>query len=424
MTATPRIGRKTGRPPALTRDDVARAAIVEGVATLTMPAVARRLGVAHSTLYHYVHDRDDLVLAALDLAVREFDWPAAELGWRELLTAFADALWRFLRQHPGTAEALQHAPGPPSALSELVAAYLARLQAEGLTRTDAETAVDLVTDLTSSTELAIRGTREVLDTPRGRRSIKEADPRAWAKLAGHAADHGRGWLDGKLALLLDGVASRLGEPGAPTPQPLAVAAPDAAVLDRATIVAAGRALARRGGLAAATVHAVAGELGSTPSALRREIGDRDGLVVAMLDAVATGIAVPAPASEPSAELVGLALAVHDALRADPWAVPALAVDGLASPLILPVLDRLFAAFLASGVPADEVAGAAQVVWAHVYGAALGAGGNGAFGRRMVESAESPAVAEVARVPASGRDRARLGIEIVVDGLLGRLGRAG
>ena len=68
-----RVGRKPGPPASLTRDDVARAALAEGVLTMSMPAVARRLGVSHSTLYRYVHDRDDLVLAALDLAVREFE---------------------------------------------------------------------------------------------------------------------------------------------------------------------------------------------------------------------------------------------------------------------------------------------------------------------------------------------------------------
>jgi AcrR family transcriptional regulator len=103
MTAPRRLVRKPGPPSTLTRDDVARAAIAEGVLTMSMPAVARRLGVSHSTLYRYVHDRDDLALAALDLAVREFDWPPADLGWRPLLDVFADALWRFLEQHPGVA---------------------------------------------------------------------------------------------------------------------------------------------------------------------------------------------------------------------------------------------------------------------------------------------------------------------------------
>ncbi|AXB42437.1 TetR/AcrR family transcriptional regulator [Amycolatopsis albispora] len=410
---TPRIGRKTGRPPSLTRDDVARAAIEEGVATLSMPSVARRLGVGHSTLYHYVHDRDDLVLAALDLALREVDWPPAELGWRELLTACADTLWQFLRQHPGTAEALQRAPRQPSALTELATAYLARLQAEGLTAHDATTALDVITDLATSTEITIRAAWQALGTPRGQRTLDESASR----LAELTADHGRAWLDAKLTLMLDALAVRLGEPGQ---EPAAPAPKHLVTPDRAEIVAAGRALARQRGLDAATIPAVADALGSTTTALRREIGDRDGLVVAMLDAVAADIDVPPPATDPKTELVALALAIHDALRADPWAVPALAVDGLASPLILPVLDRVFAAFQAAGVPTGEVAGASRVVWEQVYGAALGADRGNEFSRRMVRSAEAPAVAEVAHTPIAGLDRARLGITVVVEGLLDRL----
>ncbi|WP_051795272.1 TetR/AcrR family transcriptional regulator [Kibdelosporangium aridum] len=424
MTATPRIGRKTGRPPSLTRDDVARAALEEGVATLSMPSVARRLGVGHSTLYHYVHDRDDLVLAALDLAMREFDWPPADIGWRELLTAFADTLWRFLQQHPGMGEVIQSAPGRPSTIPELATAYLARLRAEGLTDRDAATALDVIADLTISTDLAIRGMSHALATPRGRRSLQDVYQDAWARLTEHTTDHGRGWLDSKLALLFDGIASRLGEPGTTAPQTPPPIPDSSTVPDRATIVDASREIARRDGLDAVTVRAVANELGSTTAALRREIGDRDGLVVAMLDAVADEITVPQRQAEPRAELIALALAVHDVLNTDPWAVPALAVDGLASPSILPVLDRVFAAFRAANVPSRDVASATRVVWEHIYGAVLGTrgAGRGTFSARIVESADTPSVTEIAREPVSGRDRARLGIEIVIDGLLSRLGR--
>jgi len=93
---------------------VARAALDEGVTQLSMPMVARRLGVSHSTLYRYVHDRDDLLLAALDLALREFQWPLADLGWRELLTSFSDTLWRCCERYPGMAEVSQVGPGVPA----------------------------------------------------------------------------------------------------------------------------------------------------------------------------------------------------------------------------------------------------------------------------------------------------------------------
>ena len=54
------MDRKPGRPRALTVDVIAAAALEDGIATFSMPSVARRLGVAHSGLYRYVTDRDDL----------------------------------------------------------------------------------------------------------------------------------------------------------------------------------------------------------------------------------------------------------------------------------------------------------------------------------------------------------------------------
>ena len=207
-----RVGRKPGPPASLTRDDVARAALAEGVLTMSMPAVARRLGVSHSTLYRYVHDRDDLVLAALDLAVREFEWPPAALGWRELLVAFADALWRFTEGHPGMAEAIQSTPGLPARVTELATAYVAQLRAEGFGATDAAVAFDFVADLTIATEIAMRGLGRVFDTPQGRRSLRELYLESWSTLFGNDESvlHGRGWLDAKLAILLDGLALRIG----------------------------------------------------------------------------------------------------------------------------------------------------------------------------------------------------------------------
>jgi AcrR family transcriptional regulator len=415
MTAPRRLGRKPGPPPTLSRDDVARAALAEGVLTMSMPAVARRLGVSHSTLYRYVHDRDDLALAALDLAVREFDWPPPDLGWRELLGAFADALWRFLEQHPGMAETVQSAPGMPGRVAELAVAYGKRLRAEGLSARDAAVTIDFVADLTIATEIAMRGLARTFDTPRGERSLRELYQESMAALTGDEPDvldetmmYGRGWLDDKLAILLDGLATRIDGPSSrsASEQP-----------DRAAIVAGARELARRHGLGAITLQAVADRLHAAVPALRKEIGDRDGLIVAMLDAVAEDITLPPPDDDPAAELVGLALAVHDVLRTDPWAVTALATDGLASPLILPVIERAFDAFHAAGVPDPEIAPATRTMWHHVFGAALATPEHDTFAVRFMRSADSPTIARVTRAAEPGHDQLRDVITLLVNALI-------
>jgi AcrR family transcriptional regulator len=390
---------------------VARAALEQGVAQLSMPVVARRLGVGHSTLYRYVHDRDDLLLAAMDLALREFPWPPADQGWRELLTSFSDAMWRFLEQYPGMGETSQVLPGLPARALDIVSEYVDRLCAEGLSRRDAVLAVDVTADLTVTAEISVRRMNRLFATPRGRRSLRElygAPPSD-----GDRADL-RGWLDDKLAIMLDGLASRLGEPHTAVLPPQEAPARELPAPGRDEIGEAGRCIARRSGLAAVTVHSVAEALDVDARTVRRVAGDRDGVVVAMLDALAADViqVAPPPSQDPRAELLALATAGYTTLAADPWSVIALAVDGLASPAIMPFAERVFTALREAGVPDDAVGHANRVLWGHVYGAVLNQSPAGTFARRVATSVDLPAP--------TGPTRSLLGIEIVVDGLLARL----
>ncbi|MFE3722605.1 TetR/AcrR family transcriptional regulator, partial [Streptomyces cyaneofuscatus] len=94
MKPTPgRPGRRPGRAPSLTRDAVADAALAEGVAVFSMPGVAARLGVSHSTLYRYVDSRDDLVRAAGQKDAAHTNRPPAELPPLQTLPPFASAVW-------------------------------------------------------------------------------------------------------------------------------------------------------------------------------------------------------------------------------------------------------------------------------------------------------------------------------------------
>jgi AcrR family transcriptional regulator len=393
---------------------VARAALAEGLPNLSMPTVARRLGVSHSTLYRYVHDRDDLLLAALDLALREFDWPGADMGWREAMISFADALWRFLERYPGMAEASLMVPSMPGKALGITDQYVVRLRAEGLSARDAVIAVDLTADLTIAAEIGVRRMSRVFDTPRGRRSLRELYEGPDA-----SRFERRGWLDDKLAIMLDGLASRLGQPvaGAPAGTPPAAPVPSvpSVVPDRDAIAAAGRAIGRRGGLHAVSVASVAAELGTTVAAVRQVVGDRDGVVVAMLDAVAADMVVPAPVDDPRAELLGLITAAYRVLAADRWSVPAITIDGLVGPRIVPVVWRVVGAFRAAGVAEEDVPDASRILWEHLYGAVLGGfedPDRDTFANRAAAAADLP-------VPPARPGLAALGLEIVVDGILAR-----
>ncbi|ODU05410.1 MAG: hypothetical protein ABS81_07630 [Pseudonocardia sp. SCN 72-86] len=210
------VGRRPGRPPSLTREQVARAALAEGFDTLSMPSVARRLGVSHSTLYRYVDSRSDLLVAALEIAVAEHEWPSPELGWRPLLQAFADALWRMVEARPGMAEAIYTMTSLPPQVMELLGAYGARLRAEGFVSRDAVVALDFLVDLVFSTAIAMRGLdtlEETPDGPRTRRDLHRDSLRSLADVSPEidedATWSGRGWFHDKLDIMLDGLELRL-----------------------------------------------------------------------------------------------------------------------------------------------------------------------------------------------------------------------
>lgn len=390
---------------------MARAALAEGLPNLSMPSVARRLGVSHSTLYRYVHDRDDLLVAALDLALREFDWPGSDMGWRDVMVSFADAMWRFFERYPGMAETSLLVPSMPGKALGIADELVVRLRAEGLSTRDAVIAVDFAADVTIAAEIGVRRMSRVFDTPRGRRSLRELYEGPDA-----SRFERRGWLDDKLAIMLDGLAIRLGQPvtGVPLDRPVASPAP-ASAPDRDAIAAAGRVVARRDGLHAVSVGSVAEELGTTMAAVRQVAGDRDGVVVAMLDAVAADMVVPDEVDDPRTEILGLVSAAYEVLAADPWSVLAITMDGLAGPRVVPVVRRLLAGFRAAGIPAADIPDVSRILWEHLYGAVLGRferADRDTFARRAAMAADLP-------VPPARRGLATLGFEIVVDGLLTR-----
>ncbi|MFJ6516217.1 TetR/AcrR family transcriptional regulator [Streptomyces sp. NPDC091406] len=94
-----------GRPPRLSRERIADAALQGGVATLTMRELATRLGVSHSSLYRWVPDRDgvlDLVSEVMVGRVLPEDEPDAA-NWRDWLTRLAWAMHDEFLAVPGYA---------------------------------------------------------------------------------------------------------------------------------------------------------------------------------------------------------------------------------------------------------------------------------------------------------------------------------
>lgn len=201
------MDRKPGRPRALTVDVIAAAALEDGIATFSMPSVARRLGVAHSGLYRYVTDRDDLLVQTLDRAFLATTWPSDELPWEDLVRAIGDSVWRACDAHPGLDRASQMAHRSSPALLQMMDGWVASLREQGFTPIDAALGVEFVISLAldCSAQMARLARLERSDLQRDAIPVlKEYDnDEVWS---------GRGMYDRKLEIVIAGLMTRRLEP--------------------------------------------------------------------------------------------------------------------------------------------------------------------------------------------------------------------
>jgi AcrR family transcriptional regulator len=138
--------RRRGRPAALDRERIVHAARDLGVRSLTMQAVADRLGVSDAALYHHFRNREALVSAVVDATVRSASFPEDRgQDWRAWLVEFAEALRSLLLEHPGSAGfAALSGPTSPEQV-RLVARAIGLLTRSGFEETEAAMIYSLVT---------------------------------------------------------------------------------------------------------------------------------------------------------------------------------------------------------------------------------------------------------------------------------------
>jgi AcrR family transcriptional regulator len=122
-----------------------------------------------------------------------------------------------------------------------------------------------------------------------------------------------------------------GAPPAERPARRRSSSPDGA-LGAAAIVAAGIAVADAEGLAALSMRRVAAELGAAPMSLYRHVRDKDELLLQMMDAAISEVALPEPPADWRAALEIAARALWTGFRRHPWLPSALS---LTRPQLLP-----------------------------------------------------------------------------------------
>lgn len=179
-------GARRGRPPRISRDDIAAAVLAVGFAELTFAAVRERLGVGESTLYRHAPDRDELVRIGLDRALAEVSWPALEGPWRSMLESYGHAAWRTLAKYPGSATEVARGIIPASMVT-LFDGVCAALVAAGFTPEHAVLAGDLVFDLATDNRRGVEHLDALVPGTGPKRAQLSGH---WPQLASEAAQPG------------------------------------------------------------------------------------------------------------------------------------------------------------------------------------------------------------------------------------------
>lgn len=106
-------GRQVSRVPrnTLSRDRIVEAALAlldaEGIDSVTMPALAKRLGVGTMSLYRHVADKDDLINAVAERVLSGVAVPDGDPDdWQGRVVGYLRALREAALAHPGLARIL------------------------------------------------------------------------------------------------------------------------------------------------------------------------------------------------------------------------------------------------------------------------------------------------------------------------------
>ena len=204
--------RARGRPPKISREAIARAALGIGFREVTLVSVAEVLGVSHTALYSHVTDRADLARAALDVLYAEAPWPAPHGPWRRYLEREARVLWSLLERDPALVLASAAGGMSPGSLAHFNAVARVLVDA-GFRPEPALLAVDTVFDLVH--DVFVRG-QQLVASVTGEDGddawLATLDPRLRGP-ARRAVANPRRWFERKLQIVLDGITAGLAPAG-------------------------------------------------------------------------------------------------------------------------------------------------------------------------------------------------------------------
>ena len=229
------------RAARLGRDEISAAALAiadrEGFAAVSMRRLARELGVATMSLYHYLRTKDDLLALMDDAVIGELLLPPGQLpeDWREALTAIARRTRRAWSRHPWAIDSLRGERFGPNAMAH-VEQSLAAVAPLGLGPAQRLEIIGIVDDYVMGCCISMSAGRSTLyegdgsaaayeaildhveqrlehgEYPHTRALVGDGNIRTnWERLAAQALERDR--FEIGLARLLDGIELDLGRGG-------------------------------------------------------------------------------------------------------------------------------------------------------------------------------------------------------------------
>lgn len=212
---------RVGRPARISREDVSEAALAIGFDKVTVKAIGQHLGVDHSSLYRHVKSRNDILVAAADLAFSTIELPEQAQHWRAFIEALADSIWELYERYPGMADLVRATDKIPPTAIRLFSTTCRTLESYGFNSHDAVLIVDSVFDMTSEASAGWKSLAEPSDSKDS--SIGESRMKSWneeAKEHKETATHvdifnqimlggAKNWWWQKLSLILDGAELKL-----------------------------------------------------------------------------------------------------------------------------------------------------------------------------------------------------------------------
>jgi AcrR family transcriptional regulator len=146
-------------------------------------------------------------------------------------------------------------------------------------------------------------------------------------------------------------------------------------LNRSQVIAATWELAAERGLAAVTMRAVADQLGVTPMALYRHVGDKQGLIDGLVERLLEKIPMPDPKLPWRERLPMLATGIRAIARAHPDLFPLLFHRPAITPAARRPREAVYAALRDAGLAEDDVVRLERMLSTFILGfAASEAGG--------------------------------------------------